>query len=202
MTPRMHPAQVYEDHLVPLQFRPFARDLVERAAPQRGERVLDVACGTGVVARLVAPLVGLSGSVTGIDLNPAMLAVARKSADVEGIIVTWREADATALPFEDASFDLALNQQGLQYVPDKHAALSEMHRILTHGGRAFVATWAPLAENHVRQLLDRVARERIGFSSIAGRFGLGDADTLQALMEGAGFAEIVGSCASWGRRAP
>ncbi len=191
MNLRMHPAQGYEDYQVAHQFRHFARDLVTRAAVQPGERALDIACGTGVVARLAAPLVGPNGSVVGLDLSPSMLAVAHERADAEGVVIRWQEGDASALPFDEASFDLVLNQQGLQYIPDKSAALHEMCRVLVPGGRAFVATWAPLAENHVREIVDHVAREHIGFSSLAGRFGLGDAEALRALMDGAGFAEVT-----------
>ena len=191
MSIRMHAPQNYEDYQVAYQFRPFARDLVMRAAVRPDERVLDIACGTGVVARLIAPFVGSTGSIIGLDLSPSMLAVARECAETEGVVVDWREGDATALPFDDASFDLALNQQGLQYIPDKPAALREMRRILAPGGRAFVATWAPLTEDHVREVVDRVAREHIGFSSLASRFGLGTAETLRALMEAAGFAEVT-----------
>src|SRR5437588_3663286 len=104
MSQQPNPAQVYEDHFVAHQFRPFARELVARAAPQPGERVLDVACGTGVVARLVAPLVGPSGSVTGLDLSPDMLAVAAECARAEGLTITWQQGNAASLPFEDGAF--------------------------------------------------------------------------------------------------
>lgn len=191
MIPRMGPARSFEDHSVPHQFRPFARDLVARAAPQPGDRVLDVACGTGVVARLVAPLVAPGGSVVGLDLDPAMLAVARDCADAEGIAVTWHGANAVALPFEDGSFDLVLCQQGLQFMPERSAAVREMRRGLIPDGRVLVAAWAPIAENPVRAAIDRAARERLGFSSIAGRFGLGDAATLRGLVENAGFADVT-----------
>jgi ubiquinone/menaquinone biosynthesis C-methylase UbiE len=182
-------ARLYEEHFVPLQFRPFARDLIARAAPRPGDHVVDIACGTGIIARLVAPYVVPMGSVIGIDIDPAMLTVARRCAASEGVSVTWQEGDATALPFADAAFDLALNQQGLQYLPDRQAALHEMRRILAPGGRAYVSTWAPLGEQPIRSLLDHIVRERIGFSSIASRFGSEDANALRTRMTEAGFAD-------------
>lgn len=191
MSVPLNPARVYEDFFVTHQFRPFARDLVARAAPQPGECALDVACGTGVVARLVALHVLPGGSVVGLDLEPAMLAVARECAGAQGVAVIWQEGDASDLPFDDGSFDLAFNQQGLQYIPDKVAALREMRRVLAPDGRAYVSSWAPLTENPVQAAVDWTIRERLGFSSLADRFGLGGADTLQILMDGAGFAEVT-----------
>ena len=93
----------------------WAATLVQLAAPAEGERVLDVACGTGVVARYAAPLVGPTGSVVGLDLNAEMLTLARAMPQRDGVTIVWRDGNATALPFPDASFDLVCCQQGLQY---------------------------------------------------------------------------------------
>jgi len=95
----------------------WGQDLVEVAAPGTGQRVLDVACGTGAVARAAASRVGATGHVVGIDLNPAMLAMARAMAHDDGPPIEWREANATALPFADATFDLVCCHQGLQVLP-------------------------------------------------------------------------------------
>src|SRR5688572_16424341 len=97
--------EVYARHLVPAIFQPWAGLLVERAALRAGQRVLDVACGTGVVACLAAVPVGRAGSVVGVDINPGMIAVARSLPAIEGAPIEWREGDATALGFADASFD-------------------------------------------------------------------------------------------------
>jgi ubiquinone/menaquinone biosynthesis C-methylase UbiE len=94
-------AEIYEEYLVPAIFEPWARVLLDRAAPRPGERVLDVACGTGIVARLAADKVGTSGNVLGIDMNAGMLAVARKIAGTAG--VEWKEGNATALPLPDGT---------------------------------------------------------------------------------------------------
>jgi ubiquinone/menaquinone biosynthesis C-methylase UbiE len=108
-------AEIYEEYLVPAIFEPWARNLLDRAAPRPGERVLDVACGSGIVARLAAEQVGAAGTVVGVDINPGMIAVARKNAGAAG--VEWKEGNATALPLPDGSFDLVTCQQGLQFFP-------------------------------------------------------------------------------------
>jgi ubiquinone/menaquinone biosynthesis C-methylase UbiE len=118
--------EVYERYLVPAIFGPWAADLVALAAPQPGEHVLDVACGTGVVVRLVAPHVGPRGHVVGLDLHAGRLAVARALPPAPGAVVEWREGDALALPFAEAVFDLVCCQQGLQFFPDRRTALREM----------------------------------------------------------------------------
>lgn len=127
-------AEHYERYIVPTIFIPWSTDLLERAALQPGERVLDVACGTGVVARHAAQQVGSDGTVTGLDLNPVMLEVARTQAASSDAVVEWHQGDAGALPFDDAAFDVVLCQQGLQFFPDKVKALREMHRVLVPGG--------------------------------------------------------------------
>ena len=100
-----------------------------RRPPLGPQRALDLACGTGIVARRVAPRVAPGGSVAGLDVSPAMLAVARARAAAEGVEVTWDEGNATSLPYGDGAFDLALCQQGLQFFPDQPAALRELHRV-------------------------------------------------------------------------
>ena len=116
-------AELYERHLVPAISSLWAADLVERAAPQAGERVLDVACGTGIVARLAAERMGL-GHVVGLDLNAAMLAVARSLPYGPGPAIEWHEGSVLDMPFPDDLFDLCLCQLGLQFFPDRVAACS------------------------------------------------------------------------------
>ena len=127
--------QAYERYMVPTLFTPWAQELLARAALHAGERVLDVACGTGIVARLAAQRVGPSGYVMGVDLNAAMIETARTQTPPAGAPVEWREGDAHALPCADATFDVVCCQQGLQFFPDKPHALREMHRVLGPGGR-------------------------------------------------------------------
>jgi len=125
-----NPAENYQRFFVPQIGAPVAADLLAAARLLPGERVLDVACGTGVVARLAAERVGPSGTVAGLDIHPAMLAVAR-SESTSG--ARWYEASAESMPLADATFDVVLCQMGLQFVTDKRAALREMHRVLVPG---------------------------------------------------------------------
>jgi ubiquinone/menaquinone biosynthesis C-methylase UbiE len=119
--------------------RPWAQLLVDAAAVAKGERVLDLACGTGLVARVAAQRVGPKGHVIGIDLNPAMIGVAQSlpPADIE-----WREGSALAIPLPDESVVVVLCQQGLQFFPDKALALREMQRVLVRGGRVALSVWS------------------------------------------------------------
>ena len=106
--------ELYERVMVPASARLWAADLVARAAPKPGQRGLDVACGTGIVARFAAAAMG-TGHVTGLDINKGMLAVARSRSAGSGLNIEWHEASALDLPFPDSSFDLILCQLGLQF---------------------------------------------------------------------------------------
>lgn len=137
-------ADVYERALVPAVFAPWAPQVVALAEPRPGERVLDVACGTGVVARLASQRVGRIGKVVGLDLNPGMLAVAAASAAGQSSAaapITWQEASAIKMPLPDAAFDIVYCQLGLQFFPDRPAALREMYRVLVPGGRLGLMVW-------------------------------------------------------------
>src|SRR5690349_12746157 len=119
-------AELYQRHLVPAVTAVWAAALVERVGLRRGERVLDVACGTGVVARAAAGRVGRTGHVAGIDINAAMLAVARSLPAGPGAGIGWFEASALRMPFRPGSYDVVLCQLGLQFVPSRPAALAEI----------------------------------------------------------------------------
>ena len=134
-------AELYERYAVRYVMGPWAPGIVEIAALRKGERVLDLACGTGLVARLAAPQVGSTGQVTGLDFNAGMLAVARTQSPPCGAAIIWVEGSAVAMDFPDASFDVILCQQGLQFFPDKSAALREMHRVLAPAGRLVLSVW-------------------------------------------------------------
>jgi len=134
-------AQAYEDLFVPALFGQWAPHLVDCARVRDGQSVLDVACGTGVVARAARDLVGPGGRVVGVDLNSAMLEVAREERpDLE-----WVHGDAEDLPFEDAEFDVALCQSAL-FFADPGRAVAEMVRVVVPGGVVALQTYAPLAE--------------------------------------------------------
>jgi len=137
-------AEVYESCFVPAIFGTWAGPVADAAGIRRGDKALDVGCGTGVLAREALRRVGQEGQVVGLDLNEGMLAVAaRTEPNVE-----WRQGDAASLPFGDASFDVVVSQFALMYFPDRTVSLREMWRTLAPGGRLAVASWAPI--DHAR----------------------------------------------------
>jgi ubiquinone/menaquinone biosynthesis C-methylase UbiE len=178
-------AEAYERYLVPAFFGPFADRLIELAAPVATDRVLDVACGTGAVARRVAPLVS---TTTGVDLNEGMLAVARAAEPA----VDWLAADACALPVPDASFDLVLCQQGVQFFPDRATGLREMRRVLAPGGRLAISVWRAAEHNpgwlRLAEALERHAGE--AGAMMRAPFSLSDGAELRDLVRKAGFADV------------
>jgi ubiquinone/menaquinone biosynthesis C-methylase UbiE len=128
--------ELYEQHLVPPLFRPFAEDIVQDLEIARGNDVLDIACGTGIVSRLAKKRAGDGGNVVGVDSNPQMLDVARRSDPS----VDWRQGDASNLPVDETEkFDVVTCQQGIQFFPDRPAAMREMHRVLKDNGRLGVS---------------------------------------------------------------
>ena len=180
----------YERYFVPAIGAPLAADLVETAALNPDERVLDVACGTGIVARLAADRVGSSGLVAGLDVNPGMLSVARVVA-ARGTGIAWHEASAESMPLQDAMFDAVVCQMGLQFFSDKVAALREMHRVLVPGGRVVLSTVGPMPDLFAI-LADVLARheqpESAGF--VRRVFSLHDAGHLEDLGEAAGLSAL------------
>jgi ubiquinone/menaquinone biosynthesis C-methylase UbiE len=185
------PAEVYEDFLVRWQFRPWTAVLLAEAAIRPGEHVLDLATGTGIVAREAAPFVGERGRVVALDSNPAMLDVGRSLPKPAGTPIEWLEGDAAALPLPDAAFDAVLCQQGLQYFADRPAAAAEVRRVLTSGGRALLVVWQALAHNPVQEALNAAGQCRVGVAPLATAFGLGDACEVGRLFEAAGFADVT-----------
>jgi SAM-dependent methyltransferase len=178
-------AENYERFFVPAIGEPFARDMIEAAALQPGERVLDVACGTGIVTRLAAERVAPNGIIAGLDVNPAMLAVARTLVTSSRTPVRWYETSAEAMPLPDAAFDVVLCQLGLMFMADKGAALREMRRVLAPGGRALISVPVPTAfftaldeaiERHIGRLMAYAAIAETGFLLLA----LGQATTNSA----------------------
>jgi ubiquinone/menaquinone biosynthesis C-methylase UbiE len=170
---------------------PWAPGLVALAAVKPGQRVLDVACGTGVVARLAAPQAGPTGHVTGLDINANMLAVARSLPPPPGAPVTWLEGDAGATEFPDASFDVILCQQGLQFFPRQAAALREIHRLLVPGGRVVLSVWKSAGpyDVAVAAALERHAGGETATKYRASRI-VPNADALHHLLADAGFRAV------------
>lgn len=180
-------AEVYEERFVPGVFAEWAPRLVAFAGVAPGDAVLDVACGTGIVARTAADVVGPSGSVTGLDLNPAMLSVARRVRPD----ITWRQGDATTLAFADDAVDVVTCQMALMFFPDRHAALSEMARV----ARRRVAVLVPAAiadQPAYSRLTEIVARHTgpEGAELLMTYWSCGDLRRLTSLVADAGLDEV------------
>lgn len=183
--------QLYQRYLVPAITTHWAEDLIARSLPSTGETVLDLACGTGVVARAAAGRMSY-GRVVGLDLNAGMLDVAR-SLPSQGAAIEWLEGSALDLPFADRTFDLVLCQLGLQFFPDRGRALREMRRVQSHSGRLALSVYSPIEHTpgaHAFVLaLDRVLGA--GASRIKrAEHSFRKPDELRSLLADAGFGTI------------
>jgi SAM-dependent methyltransferase len=162
---------------------------VDAARVRDGDRVLDVACGTGILARKAASRVGSHGFVAGVDANPGMLVVAERLEPS----VRWHQGVAESLPYEDGSFDAVVSQFGLMFFTDRSAALREMTRVLACGGRMAVAVWESLERSHAYpievELLERVAGSRAA-DALRAPFVLGDRMDLEKLFRSAGVESV------------
>jgi ubiquinone/menaquinone biosynthesis C-methylase UbiE len=185
-----NPAENYQRCFVPTIGAPVAEDLIEVARLQPGERVLDVACGTGVVTRMAAARVGTAGKIAGLDVNPGMLAVARSQTPPD-ISIDWYEATAESMPLPDEAFDVVLCQMALQFIPNKLAALREMRRVLGDGGRALVTVPGPkppLFAILTEALARHLSPEAASFGDLV--FSMHDVDEVSELLRGAGFRQV------------
>jgi len=179
--------EIYERVLVGPLFRPFAERLIDRVGPRGGDSVIDVACGTGIVARIARERLGLAAPIIGIDVAPAMLAVAR----VVDPSIDWREGNATSLPVAATErFTILTCHQGLQFMPDKPAAIREMRRVLAPGGRVAIATWRSLGDLPQMSELNEIAERHIGRFADS-RHSLGDPTVVKQLLVDGGFSDIV-----------
>ena len=186
----MNPALAYHAYLGPAMFQPCAVTTLALANIQPHERVLDVACGTGIVASQVR-----AARVVGLDLSPEMLAVAKQTSGVE-----WMVGNAMALP--DEAFDVVLCQQGLQFFPDRAAAAREFRRVCT--SRAVVACWQAVEHQTFFADVVRAQAKHLGVTiEQAGKpFTFGDAEALGAVLRDAGFARVEVQASSFTARFP
>jgi ubiquinone/menaquinone biosynthesis C-methylase UbiE len=184
----------YERYLVPSIFAPWADDLIEMVALQPHHRVLDIACGTGAVARTAARHQGSGGNVTGVDLSAPMLTAARSAAAADGATIAWQEGSALQLPLADEAFDVAFCQQGLQFFPDRPAAMREMYRVLVPGGKLVLSVWREIERSPGFAILAQALTSHVSADAGAllrlGPFGLSGAEELRDLIAGAGFKDI------------
>lgn len=187
--PAVAAAWAYEGLHVNALFRQWAAPVLDAAAVSAGHNVLDVACGTGVVAREAQARVGPGGSVTGLDIGPGMLAVAESIEPS----VRWTEGDAGQLPFGDDEFDAVVNQFGLMFFPDRVQAIGEMLRCAKPGGRIAVAVWEALERSEAYPISVDLLERRAGAAAadaLRAPFVLGDVDELRRVFEEAGASNI------------
>jgi ubiquinone/menaquinone biosynthesis C-methylase UbiE len=188
-----HAPEAYERYLVPAFFARWAERLVDSASIQPGERILDVACGTGIVARTAAPRAGSTGSVVAIDINGEMLATARKASTDGDLTIAWQTGDAADIPFGDGSFDIVFCQQALQFFPSPSDALSEMNRVLAPNGRVALNVLRPLERNPVYRVLADALERHAGAAAgtmMRSPFPSWDIEQLRDLVSDAKFQDI------------
>jgi len=197
-------AEMYEHRLVPAMFEPFARDLIHLCNIRRSDRILDVACGTGIVSRLAIDYVDVTaGKVVGVDINPVMLNMARHCS--VGKNIDWKEGSAMSLPFPNEFFDLVVCQQGLQFFPNRIKTLGEMNRVLVGAtrnrgdkdcgyGRLVLSVWTSIEDSPGFSILKRLLQETISHEAATIMqlpHSLSDSSELISLVRAAGFGIIL-----------
>ncbi len=182
-------AEVYDEFFLPALFAAWPPEVVAAAELRPGQRVVDVACGTGVLAVEAARATSPGGQVVGVDLNPGMLAVARRKAPE----IDWQQAPAEALPFDSESFDSAISQFGLMFFQDKQQAIAEMWRVIRPGGRLAIAVWDSLENTPgyaaITRLLARLFGDDVA-ALLKAPYSLGDPDALRSLLATAGVTDL------------
>ncbi len=198
-------AQLYEQNNVPGLLRAQAGAMFDQVSLQEGDRMLDVACGTGIVTRVAVERCSRLASIVGLDFNAGMLEVAQANMPKTDTPVEWQEGDMCALPFPDNAFDIVLCQQGIQFAPDKLAALRHIRRVLAPGGRLAFTVWSqPLPISGV--LADAVGRyvNDEARTNILLPFAWSDPEVMRELVDEAGFQaiqiEIIESPMQWPSR--
>jgi ubiquinone/menaquinone biosynthesis C-methylase UbiE len=181
--------------MVPRMFDPWAELLLDQIELHSGEAVLDVACGPGTVTRKAAVRVGPSGRVAGCDLSPAMLELARSKNPVGGSApIEYLECSADSLRVSDDEFDVVTCQQGLQFFPERAAALGEMRRAVRPNGKLGIAVWCAIEDcppfAALKTALGRVLGSEAAAAYEAGPWGFSDPDSLAQLVNDSGFTDV------------
>jgi ubiquinone/menaquinone biosynthesis C-methylase UbiE len=184
-------AALYDEFFVPTIARPVSQELLRVADLRAGEHVVDVACGTGVIAAEAARQVGASGSVTAVDIAPDMIEVARSADRPPGAPIDWQVADAASLPVPDGSQNVALCQMSVMFMENVAAVLAEMHRVLVPGGRVVINTPGriqPPFEDMEKSIVENIGADLGAFVTTV--FSMHDPEELGALLKGAGFSSV------------
>lgn len=190
MTSPRPPAEAYEAFMVRCRFLPWAGELLDRVELFPKMRLLDCACGTGIVARVAASRLHGNGQFVGIDMNPSMIEIATRKAAEEDAVIEWRVGKAEALPFPDRSFDLVTVQQGLQFFPDKLAAMRECYRVLAPGGTLAIGIWSSLEKQGIQQDYAEAIERVSGSASMHASYGTVSEASLRDLLISAGFSDV------------
>jgi ubiquinone/menaquinone biosynthesis C-methylase UbiE len=184
-------ADAYESHMVPGMFAWWSQFVVKLADPQPGEQVLDVACGTGIGARLASRAVGEAGRVVGLDLDPGVVEVGRRVACASATPIEWHCASALKMPFKDGEFDLCLCLQGLQFFPDRVAGLAEIRRVMKPSGRLVASLWGPLEFNKGHHaVVQALERQNVDASPAKRACSFADTDAIRDAVSRAGFSKV------------
>jgi len=180
-------AVIYDKFYLPAYFEEWPPRIIKAAQIQNGHRVVDVACGTGVLTLAIFDKVGPKGFTVGIDNNEGMLSIAKKKSRE----IVWKHAFAEALPFDDNSFDSAVCQFGLMYFEDQQVALKEMKRVLRPGGNLAVSVWDMLENSPGQTAENRLWQRLFGDEFVDNvPYKLGDKQVLQRLFDDAGIIDV------------
>ncbi len=184
-------AAAYERQKVVAIFRPLAEATLAAVEISPDDAVLDVACGTGIVSRVLHERLAPKAAITGIDLNEGMIEMARAVTEDRRDAFRWRVGDVTRMPFEAGAFSVALCQQGLQFFPDEGAAVQEMRRVLRPGGRIVITIWsgAPRFFTALAEAIARHVSPEEAARSLA-PFAYSGLDAVPDLLRASSFAEV------------
>jgi SAM-dependent methyltransferase len=187
-------AQIYDKVFVPAMVAEWPPRLMEMANLKPGERVLDVACGTGILTHLAAEAVGVNGQAVGLDINADTLALARTLPvnSAAAAPIEWREGSASDLPFDSNSFDVVFCELGLMFFPDRETALQEMRRVLAPEGRLAIMVWGSLLKSPGQNAVKEAWERHFGMEQAAlfvWQHSLGDTQIMSELLDEAGFRD-------------
>jgi len=196
-------AELYEKYTVPTGSVPAAEQLLQHVKLKSSDRVMDAACGTGIVARMIVKAGTQAANLVGLDLNESMLTVARSLLQPTSFPISWVQGDLCFLPFPDEEFDVVICNHGFQFVPDKPAAAEEIRRVLSPGGRfIFTVFSAPLPFNLA--MADALRRHigDVAANSALAPFAYRDPIAIRALFKSSGFKSVEIEQMGFTRRLP